>query len=47
MNVHVTVVSLEMEFNVMISTNATSKLITVTTLLPLVKIKKVISNAPV
>ena len=46
-NVHVTVVSLEMEFSVMTSTNAISKLITVTRLLPPVTIKKAISNAPV
>ena len=47
MNVHVTVVLPEMEFSVMTSTNATSKLITVTRPLPPVTIKKAISNAPV
>ena len=47
MNVHVTVVSLGMEFSVMTSTNVTSKLITVTRLLLPVTIKKAISNAPV
>ena len=47
MNVHVTVVSLGMEFSVMTSTNVTLKLITVTRLLLPVTIKKAISNAPV
>ena len=47
MNVHVIVVLPEMEFSVMTSTNATSKLITVTRLLLPVTIKKAISNAPV
>ena len=47
MNVHVTVVSPEMEFSVMTSTNVTLKLITVTRLLLPVTIKKAISNASV